>query len=91
MISLTADKIIMGVIVLAAGVWAVRAVFRAAKNESGCSDCATSGDCPLSTDPDALAKLAQSGQMGKLDHCQSSPVNCQTLLDSLDSNDDDQI
>ena len=90
MFSLTADRIVMGIIVLAAGFWAIRAVYTAAKNKSVCSDCSSSGDCPLTSNPDALAQLAQSGQMGKLDHCQSSPVDCQSLLDSLDPKDPDK-
>jgi hypothetical protein len=84
MFSLSADQIIMGVIVLAACLWAGKAIYGTVKNKSVCSDCSTSGDCPLVTDPDAMARLAQSGQMGKLDHCQTGPRDCQALLDSLD-------
>ncbi len=87
MFSLTADRIIMGVIVLAAGAWAVRAIYRAVKNKSVCSDCSSTGDCPLSNNPEALAQLAHSGQLSKLDHCQNSPPDCQTLLESLTPKD----
>ncbi len=84
MFSLTTDRIIMGAIVLVASLWAARAVYRSVKNKSVCPDCSSSGDCPLSDNPEALAKLSQSGQMAKLDHCQSNPPDCHALLESLD-------
>lgn len=85
MFNLTAERIIMGVIVVGACLWAARAIYKAVKTKNLCPDCSSSGDCPLSSNPEAMAKLAQSGQMGKLDHCQSGPPDCQAILDSLDS------
>jgi hypothetical protein len=41
------ETIVVGVIVGAAMVWAVRGAMRAARRKQVCSTCGSSGDCPL--------------------------------------------
>jgi len=40
------DNAVVAVLVLAAGAWAVRSIWRAVKGRKVCSSCASQGDCP---------------------------------------------
>ncbi len=53
------EAVIIGVLVLGAAVWAVRAAWRSVRQTGGCSSCSSSGDCPLLKDPEALADLTR--------------------------------
>lgn len=57
--NLTTEYIIVGVIVAVTLAWAVRALVRTVRKTGGCSSCATSGDCPVSKDPDLISDLLE--------------------------------
>ena len=43
------DKVIVGLLVAAAGAWAVRALVRSLRRPGKCSSCASGGSCPLAS------------------------------------------
>jgi hypothetical protein len=43
------DKVIVGVLVAAAGAWALRALVRSLRRPGKCSSCASGGNCPLAS------------------------------------------
>ena len=79
----TLEMVIIGVAVAVALAWAIRAGWNSVKTKGGCSSCGSAGECPLAGDPDALAKLSNSGQLTNLDSCQPGALSCQELVDSL--------
>ncbi len=69
MSSLT-ETIVVGVVVLVAGVWAARAIWRSVRGGKTCSSCSSSADCPMITQQEKLADL------GKLDQCGPGSFDC---------------
>lgn len=55
----TTEYIIVGVIVAVTVAWAVRALVRTVRKTGACSSCSTSGDCPVSKDPDLISDLLE--------------------------------
>ncbi len=76
------ETIVIGVVVLIAALWATRAVHRSVKNSGGCSSCASSGECPLVNNPEALAELTRKGQAASLESCHPQKPSCAELVDS---------
>jgi hypothetical protein len=81
--SLGFEAITIGVLVLTALIWAGRAAYRSVKHNGGCSSCASSGECPLVKNPDALAELTRQGQATPLESCHPETASCSELLESL--------
>lgn len=73
----TFEMVIVGVVVAAASIWALRAARRSVKEQGVCSSCGSSGDCPVGKNPEALAEL---GRKGKLDQ----PTDCRELAEVLE-------
>ncbi len=84
MMSIGLETIIIGVLVLSALIWAGRAAYRSVKQTGGCSSCASSGECPLVNNPDALAELTRQGQATPLESCHPETASCTELLESLE-------
>ncbi len=82
--SLGFESIIIGVLVLTALTWAVRAAYRSVKQNGGCSSCSSSGECPLVKNPDALAELTRQGQATPLESCHPETASCFELLESVE-------
>ena len=59
--NLTVEYVIVGVIVAATALWAVRALLKTLRKTGGCSSCATSGDCPVTKDPELISDLLEAG------------------------------
>jgi hypothetical protein len=59
--SLTLEYVIVGLVVFATVVWAVRALLKTLRKTGGCSSCATSGDCPVARDPELISDLLEAG------------------------------
>jgi hypothetical protein len=59
--NLTVEYLIVGGIVAATVVWAVRALLKTLRKTGGCSSCATSGDCPVTKDPELISDLLETG------------------------------
>jgi len=78
------EAIVIGAIVFIALLWAARAVYRSVKNTGGCSSCASSGECPLVNNPEALAKLVRQGQATPLESCHPQTASCAELLESVE-------
>ena len=78
------ETLVIGVLVLGALLWAARSAYRAVKNTGGCSSCASSGECPLVDNPEALAELTRQGQSTPLDSCHPATAPCGELLDTLE-------
>ena len=60
--NLGVESLVIGVLVAGALAWAVRAVYRSVRHTGGCSSCGSSGDCPLTRDPEAMAELVRTGK-----------------------------
>jgi hypothetical protein len=60
--SLGLESIVIGALVAGALAWAVRAVYRSVRHTGGCSSCSSSGDCPLTKNPEAMAELVRLGR-----------------------------
>jgi hypothetical protein len=59
------ENILVGVIVTAAAAWAVRAMWRSRKQDSGCGGCSESGSCASSaqgSNPMPLQDLTTLGE-----------------------------
>ena len=84
MMSIGLETIVIGVLVLSALTWAARAAYRSVKHDGGCSSCASSGECPLVKNPEALAELTRQGQATPLESCHPETASCSELLDSLE-------
>jgi len=70
---LNLETIIIGVLVLGAAIWAVRAAWQSVTHAGGCSSCSSSGDCPLMKNPDALFDLQQqAGDASCKEHAKKS-------------------
>jgi hypothetical protein len=69
--SLTLEYVIVGVVVAATVLWAVRALLKTLRKTGGCSSCATSGDCPVTKDPELISDLLEVG--GRSGEGRSSP------------------
>ncbi|MCB1182385.1 FeoB-associated Cys-rich membrane protein [bacterium] len=69
----TVENIVIGVVVAGTVAWAVRAGVRSVRKTGGCSSCATSGDCPLSNDPEALDRIARGEEMAPPTACRAVP------------------
>jgi len=61
MMSISLETIIIGVLVLGALAWGVRAAWRSITHAGGCSSCPASGDCPLMKSPEELIGLKHQG------------------------------
>ena len=57
----TLEYVIVGVVVAATVLWAVRALVKTLRKTGGCSSCATSGDCPVAKDPELISDLLEAG------------------------------
>ena len=82
--SISVEAVVIGVLVLGALLWAARSAYRAVKNTGGCSSCASSGECPLVENPEALAELTRQGQTTPLDACHPQTASCSELLESVE-------
>jgi len=80
----TVEMIVVGVVVAVAAAWASRAIWRSVKKQGVCSSCASSSECPLAGNPDALTELIQQGQAPHLDSCQPGALTCQELAEQLE-------
>ncbi len=80
----TVEMIVVGVVVAVAAIWAGRAIWRSVKKQGVCSSCASSGECPLAGNPDALTELIQQGQLPHLDSCQPGTLSCHEPADQLE-------
>lgn len=49
------DKVVVGLLVAAAGAWALRALVRSLRRPGKCSSCASGGSCPLASQAAARA------------------------------------
>ncbi len=83
---MTLETVVVGVAVVIAVAWAARAGWKSLKSQGVCSSCGSSGECPIASNPDALAELSQKGQLNHLDNCQPGGPSCQELADALDKN-----
>ncbi len=77
------EAIVIGVVVLGAILWATRAAYRSVKNSGACSSCASSGECPLANNPEALAELTRQGQATPLESCHPQTASCAELLETV--------
>lgn len=78
------EAIVIGAVVFVALLWAARAAYRSVKNSGGCSSCASSGECPLANNPEALAELTRQGQATPLESCHPQTASCAELLESIE-------
>jgi hypothetical protein len=67
--NVTADIVIVGIVVAGALLWAVRAAYRTWKSQGACSSCGSSGDCPVAKNPKLLEDLT-SGKSTEFTSCQ---------------------
>jgi len=81
--SISVEAVVIGVLVLGALLWAVRSAYRSVKQTGTCSSCSSSGDCPLTNNPEALAELTRQGRTTPLDSCHPQTASCGELVDSL--------
>ncbi len=61
------DKVIVGLLVAAAGAWALRALVRSLRRPGKCSSCASGGNCPLASQ--AAARTGGGSGAASSDAC----------------------
>ena len=71
--ALTLETVVIGVVVAGTFAWAIRAGVRSVRKTGGCSSCATSGDCPISKDPEALDRIARGEEIAPPTACRAVP------------------
>ncbi len=76
--SSTMEMILVGVVVLAAGIWAGRSIWKSVRGKGTCSGCASSTDCPLVNQPDSLV------QLGKIEQCGVGSFECPSRQEKSD-------
>lgn len=69
----TLETVVIGVLVAGTAAWAVRAGVRSVRKTGGCSSCATSGDCPISNDPQAMDRIARGEETTPPTACRADP------------------
>jgi hypothetical protein len=69
----TLENVIIGLVVALTAAWAVRAGIRSVRKTGGCSSCATSGDCPISNDPEALDRIVRGEEIAPPTACRAVP------------------
>jgi hypothetical protein len=80
----TLEMTIVGVVVGAALVWAIWAGWKAVKSRGVCSSCGSSGECPLASNPEAMAELGQKVRLNHPDSFQPDGPSCQELAGTLE-------
>ena len=73
----TFEMVVVGVVVVAALIWAGRAVWSSVRKQGVCSSCGSSGECPVAGNPEALEELGRKGMLNQ-------PTDCQDLADVLE-------
>lgn len=78
------ETIVVGIIVGVALLWGLRAVWRAVRKGTVCSDCAHSGSCPLAENPQLLEEIQRRNTTGTLEQCRTGRTTCVELAASLE-------
>ena len=72
------ETIVVGVVVVVAGAWAAKAIWRSVRGGKVCSSCSSSEDCPM------IAQQKNLAEISKLDHCGPSSFDCDAHRNKTD-------